>query len=99
MPTEIPISIRLAHEQAMSFHRCVSIIHAEWKERPASSAHGDVARFFDELLWYGRRHLGYEGGLLLLEKALGWANKQLPPPIPDLREARRLLEETAAAWG
>jgi hypothetical protein len=98
MPSSIPPVMLLARERAASFRRCSKILHEAWLDPPSHHSLEEAFLLIEDVFWSRGWRFALETPLFTLEWMLAWANTVPPPPVPALREARAVLEETASDW-
>jgi hypothetical protein len=98
MPSAVPPLILLTKERAGSFRRCLEILHAAGCETPSCYDLKDTLVFLDELVLNRSGRVTLDTPLITLEWALAWANRNPPPPVHVLREARAVLQQAAEDW-
>lgn len=98
MPTKIPIVLLLLKERADSLRRSVEIIQAGCEEQPTLSTLRQALSMLQDLTRMEEPRCFAASPAMALEWALEWACSSPPPPVAALREARTVLEASAASW-
>jgi hypothetical protein len=96
---QIPYAILKAKEQATDFGRRVDHFRSLYRE-PSPEAGEELYRLLEE---FGCSNTtgwqrGWHSLTTVVDLALQWAVKSVPPPIDALREARACLEAASAGW-
>ena len=96
---QIPYAILKAKERAAVFDRRVEQFRSAYPE-PSREASEELHRVLEE---FGFSHAvgwqrGWQALTTVVDLALQWAVKSVPPPIDALREARACLEAASAGW-